>query len=110
MLENAGLSEYEAAELEKIFYRLDRASLRELAEVWRADVPMEQNTDYIQMSQDLNKVLENALMERFAHGPSAAPIDPDDQDDDPDPEHGLKMPPRPGGRKVRPETRDLHED
>ena len=110
VLENAGLSEYEAAELEKIFYRLDRASLRELAEVWRADVPMEQNTDYIQMSQDLNKVLENALMERFAHGPSAAPIDPDDQDADPDPEHGLKMPPRPGGRKVRPETRDLHED
>ncbi|MFV0303028.1 MAG: monovalent cation:proton antiporter-2 (CPA2) family protein, partial [Paracoccus sp. (in: a-proteobacteria)] len=35
VLENAGLSEYEAAELEKIFYKLDRANLRELAEVWK---------------------------------------------------------------------------
>ena len=37
VLENAGLSEYEAAELEKIFYRMDRAGLRELAEVWKPE-------------------------------------------------------------------------
>ncbi|WP_299911112.1 monovalent cation:proton antiporter-2 (CPA2) family protein [uncultured Paracoccus sp.] len=110
VLENAGLSEYEAAELEKIFYKLDRANLRELAEVWKPDLPLDQNADYVQRSQDLNKVLENALMERFAHGPSAAPIDADDEGADEDPEHGLKMPSRPGGRKVRPVTEDARQD
>ncbi|MCQ0971811.1 monovalent cation:proton antiporter-2 (CPA2) family protein [Paracoccus sp. TK19116] len=102
VLENAGLSEYEAAELERIFYRLDRASLRELAEVWEPEVPLDQNAAYVERSRDLNKVLENALMERFSHGPSAGPIDPDDGEE---PEHGLTDPDpkpkregRPGGR------------
>ncbi len=96
VLENSGLSEYEASELEKIFYRLDRASLRELADVWRPDIPPEDNPEYVQLSRDLNKALENALMERFAHGPSAGPILPDD---DAEPEHGLRdAGPRPDGR------------
>ncbi|TRW98331.1 potassium transporter [Paracoccus sp. M683] len=104
VLENAGLSEYEAAELEKIFYRLDRANLRELADVWKPDVPLEQNPDYLKKSQDLNKVLENALMDRFSHGPSAAPIDPEDHSGDEEPEHGLTMPPRGRDQKVQPVT------
>lgn len=66
VLENAGLSAFEAAELEKIFYRLDRASLRELAEVWKPGVPLEQNPEYIQLSRELNRTLETALMNRFA--------------------------------------------
>ncbi|MFI0395190.1 monovalent cation:proton antiporter-2 (CPA2) family protein [Paracoccus jiaweipingae] len=93
VLENVGLSEYEASELEKIFYRLDRANLRELADVWRPGVPTEENPEYIRRSQDLNKVLENALIERFSHGPAAAPI----AENDAEPEHGL-MDSRPGGR------------
>lgn len=87
VLENAGLSEYEAAELEKLFYRLDRAGLRELAEVWRPDLPIDQNPAYIERSRALNAAMENALMERFAAGPAAAPIAVDDEE----PEHGLHL-------------------
>lgn len=101
VLEQVGLSPYEASELERIFYRLDRAHLRQLAEVWKPGVPVEQNTEYMQMSRDLNRQLENALIERFSHGPSAAPIAPEQ---DEAPEHGLapperpERPGRPGGR------------
>lgn len=91
VLEHLGLSDYEAAELEKIFYKMDRASLRELAEVWKPGVPLQDNPDYVRLSRELNRQLENALGERFALGPSAAPIEPDE---DEAPEHGL--PPAPG--------------
>lgn len=87
VLENLGLSEYEANELEHIFYRHDRAGLRELAEVWRPDVPLDQNEAYIKRSRELNAAMENALMERFSRGPAAAPVD--DGEDDEAPEHGL---------------------
>ncbi|WP_199262355.1 monovalent cation:proton antiporter-2 (CPA2) family protein [Paracoccus binzhouensis] len=96
VLENLGLSPYEASELERIFYRMDRAHLRQLAEVWKPGVPIEENRDYMTLSRDLNRQLENVLMERFAHGPSAAPIA---TEQDEVPEHGLSARPgRPGGR------------
>lgn len=94
-LEHVGLSPYEAAELERIFYRMDRAHLRELAEVWKPGVPVEENPEYMALSRDLNRQLENALIERFSHGPSAAPIG---SEGDEAPEHGLTRPGRPGGR------------
>lgn len=94
-MEHMGLSPYEASELERIFYRMDRAHLRELAEVWKPGVPVEENPDYMALSQDLNRQLENALIDRFSHGPSAGPIAPDE---DEAPEHGLARPGRPGGR------------
>ncbi len=94
-LEHLGLSPYEASELERIFYRMDRAHLRELAEVWKPGVPVEENTEYMALSRDLNRQLENALIERFSHGPSAAPVA---SDEDEAPEHGLTRPGRPGGR------------
>lgn len=84
VLENAGVSEYEAAELEKIFYRLDRAALRDLAELWKPDVPLEQNTEYVKRSQELNKTLESALINRFV-----APTDefpPEGKDEQKQPE------------------------
>lgn len=95
VLEHLGMSEYEASELETVFYRMDRASMRELAEVWKPGVPLEENAEYIQRSRELNRQLENALMERFSDGPSAAPI----ADDDEAPEHGLVRQGRPGGRR-----------
>lgn len=98
VLEHLGLSDYEAAELEKIFYKMDRASLRQLAEVWKPGVPLQDNPDYVRLSRELNRQLENALAERFAHGPSAGPILDDDEDDEA-PEHGLPpLSSRPGGR------------
>ena len=97
VLENAGLSEFEAAELEKIFYRLDRVSLRELAEVWKPGVPTDQNPEYIARSRALNRDLEAALMQRFAGRKDAYAADSAEED----PEHGLGPTPeraRPGGR------------
>lgn len=88
VLENAGFSDYEAHEAEAIFYKIDRASLRELAELWDPQMPMEDNEAYIERTRRMNQELEAALMERFAHGPAAAPINPDDSDEIP--EHGLK--------------------
>ncbi|SMO61777.1 cation:proton antiporter [Paracoccus laeviglucosivorans] len=95
VLEHLGMSEYEASELETVFYRMDRASLRQLAEVWKPGVPLEENAEYVQLSRELNRQLENALMDRFSDGPSAGPIIADDEE----PEHGLVRQGRPGGRR-----------
>lgn len=61
VLEEMGLSEYEASELEHIFFQMDRSSLRQLAELWQPGVPPEKNTAYVKRSKELNKELENAL-------------------------------------------------
>ena len=66
VLENVGLSEYEASELYKIFFKLDRAAIRDLAEVWIPGVPAERNPDYIERAKALNRELEAALQTRFS--------------------------------------------
>ena len=95
VLEHVGLSPYEASELERIFYRMDRAHMRELAEVWKPGVAVDENSEYMSLSRDLNRQLESALIDRFSHGPNAAPLTPER---DEAPEHGLTRPGRPGGR------------
>ncbi len=65
VLERAGLSDFEAAEAEKIFYKLDRAALRELAEVWDPNIRPEDNPAYVARTKELNAALEQALMARF---------------------------------------------
>ncbi|MFP7571563.1 monovalent cation:proton antiporter-2 (CPA2) family protein [Marivita sp. S2033] len=62
VLENIGLSEFEAAEAEKLFYRHDRHSVRELAKLWRSDVPSAQNEPYIARAVELEKELEASLL------------------------------------------------
>jgi len=71
VLENAGLSAFEAAELEKTFFKLDRAGVRDLAEVWKPGVPAEQNPDYIARMRTLNAELEAALKARVPQGPTS---------------------------------------
>ncbi|MBD9526872.1 monovalent cation:proton antiporter-2 (CPA2) family protein [Paracoccus sp. PAR01] len=93
VLERAGLSEYEAAELERIYYQMDRAGLRQLAEVWKPGVALESNAEYVARSRELNRQLENALMERFAHGSGAAQVSVNEDDLPHYVERG-----RPGGR------------
>ncbi|MDF2142213.1 monovalent cation:proton antiporter-2 (CPA2) family protein [Paenirhodobacter sp. CAU 1674] len=66
VLENVGLNEFEAAELEKLFFKLDRAAVRDLARVWKPGVPVEQNPEYIERIRNLNAELETAMMARFA--------------------------------------------
>ncbi|MEZ5730880.1 MAG: monovalent cation:proton antiporter-2 (CPA2) family protein [Paracoccaceae bacterium] len=66
VLENVGLSEFEAAELEKTFYKLDRAAVRDLAEVWKPGVPSDKNPEYIARARELNRELEAALLSSFS--------------------------------------------
>ena len=63
VLENIGLSEYEAAQAEQTFYHHDRASVRELAELWIPGMPTAENKKYIERAQKLEKDLETALLE-----------------------------------------------
>lgn len=71
VLENMGLSEFEAAEMERFFYQKDREALRELAELWDPDVPVSKNTAYVARSRELNKDLETGLV-RIDEEPKAA--------------------------------------
>ena len=43
------------------FYHQDRASLRDLAELWKPDVPIEQNAAYVARAREMNKALETEL-------------------------------------------------
>lgn len=62
VLENMGLSDYEASQMEHIFYQMDRAAIRELAELWNPGIPPSENEAYIARAKALNKDLEAALI------------------------------------------------
>ncbi|MGB3243858.1 MAG: cation:proton antiporter [Sulfitobacter sp.] len=66
VLENMGLSEYEAAEAQRLFYAHDRESLRELAELWQPGIPTAQNKAYVKRSKELEKDLETAILNNKA--------------------------------------------
>jgi glutathione-regulated potassium-efflux system protein KefB len=66
VLENVGLSEFEAAEAESTFYAHDRHSIRQLADVWDPKVSPSENAAYIARSKELEKDLEVALLARVA--------------------------------------------
>lgn len=61
VLENLGLSDYEAAEAERVFYHYDRDAVRQLAELWDPDIPPSQNKAYIARAKLLEKELEISL-------------------------------------------------
>lgn len=61
VLENIGMSEFEAAKAEQTFFHHDRAAVRELAKVWKPGVPSGENPAYIARTQELDKDLEAAL-------------------------------------------------
>ncbi|WP_170764427.1 monovalent cation:proton antiporter-2 (CPA2) family protein [Ruegeria lacuscaerulensis] len=63
VLENIGLSEYEAAQAEQTFYHHDRSSVRELAELWIPGMPTADNKRYIDRARQLEKELETELLE-----------------------------------------------
>jgi len=66
VLENIGLSEFEAAEAEKTFYAHDRQALKELAEVWDPDKPVADTPAYVTRSKQLDSDLEAALLDLLA--------------------------------------------
>ena len=61
VLENMGLSEFEANEAEMAFYHQDRAALRDLAELWDPNVPIAENAAYVARARAMNKALETEL-------------------------------------------------
>ena len=63
-LENLGLTEFEAAELEQAFYQHDRTALRELAELWKPGVPVSDLPEYVARARELNTSLEMELSAR----------------------------------------------
>jgi CPA2 family monovalent cation:H+ antiporter-2 len=64
VLENMGLSDFEAAEAQRMFYSHDRDSIRELAELWRPDVSPADNRAYVARAKELQKDLETAFLNR----------------------------------------------
>mmetsp|Transcript_6910 Transcript_6910/g.10966 ORF Transcript_6910/g.10966 Transcript_6910/m.10966 type:complete len:626 (-) Transcript_6910:1099-2976(-) len=63
-LENLGLSDFEAAEAERVFYNHDRDAVRQLAELWEPDKPASSNDAYVARAKALEKELEIALSAR----------------------------------------------
>ena len=63
VLENIGLSEYEAAQAEQTFYHHDRMTVRELAQYWDPNVAAADNPEYIKRAKELHRDLETALLE-----------------------------------------------
>jgi glutathione-regulated potassium-efflux system protein KefB len=73
-LEALGLTDYEAAQQEKAFYRLDRLSVREMATVWDPDIPNHKNPAFVAKAKEINEefTLElTGMLERRAQGEPA---------------------------------------
>jgi len=66
VLENIGLSEFEAHELERLFWKLDRNAVRDLAEVWKPGIPAEKNDEYVARVRALNTEFEAQMLAHFA--------------------------------------------
>ncbi|MCF7697904.1 monovalent cation:proton antiporter-2 (CPA2) family protein [Loktanella sp. M215] len=63
-LENLGLTDFEAAEAETMFYHSDRDMVRELAELWKPGVAVADNPAYVARARQLDNDLETALASR----------------------------------------------
>jgi len=65
VLENMGFTEYEAAALSRTYYKVDRAAMRDLAEVWVPGQPVTENPAYIERAKQLDRDLETALIDEL---------------------------------------------
>ncbi|MBK8438003.1 MAG: cation:proton antiporter [Rhodobacter sp.] len=65
VLENTGFTEYEAAQLSQAFWRIDRAAMRDLAQLWVPGQPLHDNPAYIERARQLEKELESALIDEL---------------------------------------------
>jgi CPA2 family monovalent cation:H+ antiporter-2 len=61
-LEEMGVPEHDAHELEVSFYKMDRAAMAELARLWDPELSVEQNDAYVARARELNRDLETALV------------------------------------------------
>ena len=72
VLENLGLTDTEAKKIEHFFYRKDREGMRELAELWRPELPVSENAAYVERAKALNAELETALVSHLDETPVQA--------------------------------------
>ena len=61
VLENVGLTDYEASQAEQTFYQHDRHAVRELALLWDPDRPAAQNPEYVARAKELEEDLQTLL-------------------------------------------------
>ncbi len=69
VLENMGLSDFEAASLEKAFFKIDRGATRELASLWLPGVPVDDNPAYVERARALNKDIETLIVTELEQMP-----------------------------------------
>ncbi len=65
VLENMGLSEYEAANITQDFFKGDRAAVAELATLWDPDIPVNENAAYIKRARELDHDLEVQIVAKM---------------------------------------------
>ncbi|QQA44006.1 monovalent cation:proton antiporter-2 (CPA2) family protein [Pelagovum pacificum] len=65
VLEQLGMTEYEANEAEVYFYHHDRRTMRELAELWQPGIPVTENEAYVTRAKELARDLETAIASNF---------------------------------------------
>lgn len=63
VLENMGFSDYEAAKLSQTYYKVDRAAMRDLAELWEPGKPVHLNEAYVARARQLDDDLRSALLD-----------------------------------------------
>lgn len=71
VLENTGFSDYEAAVISQTYYKVDRAAMRDLAELWVPGQPVHLNDAYVARARKLDRDLETALIEALDDGAAA---------------------------------------
>ncbi|MEM9031756.1 MAG: cation:proton antiporter [Pseudomonadota bacterium] len=68
VLENMGLSEFEAATVTQHFFQHDREAVKELASLWDPDVPVAENAAYVKRAKQLDADLETQLVTKLDEG------------------------------------------
>ena len=84
-LEATGVSEFEAANLEKTFYHHDRDAVAELASLWKPGARMRDTPEYMERARALDRELETMLLtqlETAAAKPAQGDADPDADPED----------------------------
>ena len=80
VLENMGFSEYEASKVSQAYFRVDRAAMRDLAQVWVPGQPVHLNAAYVDRAKQLDRDLESALMDELY---DVQPMEMDEGQDEP---------------------------
>lgn len=62
VLESIGFTEYEASLMARTYFRVDRAAVKDLAQLWVPGQPVEQNPAYIERARQLDRDLETAII------------------------------------------------